>query len=65
MTEQEEMRKRVKMAKAMNNDIYYKDFAEYLCVSQNSFYNWLKGYYNLSNRKLNKLNEIVIDLIQD
>lgn len=49
----------------MNNDIYYKDFAEYLCVSQNSFYNWLKGYYNLSNRKLNKLNEIVIDLIQD
>ena len=65
MARQEEMRKKVKMAKAMNDDVYYKDFANYLCISQNSFYNWLKGYYNLSNKKADKLEEVIVDLIQD
>ena len=51
------------MAKAMNDDIFYKDFAQYLNITEHSFYNWIKGYYDLSNQKASKLNDIVIDLI--
>jgi len=28
--------------------INYKEIAEYLEVRQDSFYSWLKGYYNFS-----------------
>lgn len=63
MPKQEKYRKQVKMAKALNDDIYYKDFAEYLEISENSFYNWLNGYYNLSEENIRKLNDIVVDLI--
>lgn len=28
--------------------ITYKEIAEYLEVRQDSFYSWLKGYYNFS-----------------
>lgn len=39
--------------------IAYKEIAEYLEVSKNSFYNWLKGYYELSFEKEQRLKEIV------
>ena len=61
--EQDFLRKKVKMAKAMNDDIFYKDFAYYLNVTEHSFYNWLKGYYDFSNQKARKLKDVVIDLI--
>lgn len=60
---QEILRKQVKIAKACNDDIYYKDFAEYLDITEHAFYNWLSGYYELSNKKAAKLNDVVIDLI--
>ena len=60
---QEELRKLVKIAKACNDDIYYKHFADYLEITEHSFYNWLKGYYDLSYKKLKELEEVVIDLI--
>lgn len=41
----EELRKRCKLAKAMQG-ISYKELAEYLEIKQDSFYCWLKGYYN-------------------
>ena len=53
------------MAKAKNDDIYYKDFAEYLDITQHGFYNWLKGYYELSDDKLYKLIDVVVDLAMD
>ena len=62
---QEEIRKLVKLAKAKNDDIYFKDFADYLEITQNSFYNWLNGYYTLSDDKIKKLLEVVIDLAMD
>lgn len=61
--EQDFLRKKVKMAKALNDDIFYKDFAEYLNITEHSFYNWIKGYYDLSSQKASKLNEVVVDLI--
>lgn len=63
--QQEFLRKQVKIAKALNDDIFYKDFADYLEITEHSFYNWLKGYYNLSSKKEQKLRDIVIDLAVD
>ena len=60
---QEELRKNVKIAKALNDDILYKDFADYLNIDHNSFYNWLHGYYQLSIDNAEKLYDVVIDLI--
>lgn len=63
MPNQEKYRIQVKIAKALNEDIYFKDFADYLNINEHSFYNWLNGYYNLSEEKIEKLNEIIVDLV--
>lgn len=55
---QENLRKKVRILKALQN-VTYTEIAEHLEISRNSFYNWLKGYYNLSADKLNRLNEII------
>lgn len=55
---QEELRKKVKMLKALQ-DISYLEIAEYLEINKNSFYNWLKGYYNLSADNTNRLIDII------
>lgn len=39
--------------------ITYKEIAEYLEIRQDSFYSWLKGYYNFSLERKNKLEEII------
>lgn len=54
----DELRYKVKELK-IYQDIAYKEIAEYLEVSRNSFYNWLKGYYELSFEKEQRLKEIV------
>lgn len=61
--EQDILRRQVKIAKATNDDIYYKDFASYLNMTEHAFYNWLNGYYNLSRANVLKLRDVVIDLI--
>lgn len=61
---QNTVRQEVRLAKAYNSDIYYKDFAEYLGITERSFYNWLYCEYSLSCQKLQKLHELVIDLIE-
>lgn len=60
---QEELRKKVKLLKALQN-ISYAELSEYLEITRNGFYNWLKGYYNLSEEKTKRLIEI-IDLISE
>lgn len=42
--------------------ITYKEIAEYLEIRQDSFYSWLKGYYNLGYSKQRKLKEIISNL---
>lgn len=46
----DELRRKCKELKAFQ-DISYKEMATYLEIKRNSFYNWLKGYYNLSIEK--------------
>lgn len=53
-----ELRHKVKELKVYQG-ITYKEIAEYLEISRNSFYNWLNGYYELSNKKEQYLKEII------
>lgn len=55
---QENLRKEIKILKALQN-ISYAEISEYLEINKNSFYNWLKGYYNLSTEKEKRLIEII------
>lgn len=57
----EALRKQVKELKVYQ-DITYKELAEYLEIQRNSFYNWLKGYYNFSEEKQIQLQEIINNL---
>ena len=63
MNTQDFLRKQVKHAKAEYDDIYLKDFATYIDITEHAFYNWLHGYYDLSDCKFNKLHSIIIDLL--
>ena len=55
---QNNLRNKVKILKATQG-ISYKELAEYIEIHRNSFYNWLKGYYNLSTEREKKLIEII------
>lgn len=55
---QENLRKEIKLLKALQ-DVSYAEIAEHLEITRNSFYNWLKGYYSLSNVKTERLKEII------
>lgn len=57
------MRNQVKNLKVFQN-ISYKEIASYLEIHKNSFYNWLKGYYNLSEENEKRLTEIIENLIE-
>lgn len=55
------LRKECKLLKAFQG-ISYKEIAEYLEITQDGFYCWIKGYYDLSNRKQQRLKMIIEDL---
>lgn len=56
------LRKEVKLLKALQG-VSYKELAEeYLGIRQDSFYAWLKGYYNLGEEKQKQLYDIVVTL---
>ena len=52
------LRKECKLLKAIQG-VSYKEIAEYLEIKQDSFYCWLKGYYNLGDKKISQLKEII------
>lgn len=60
---QENLRKQVKIIKALQN-ITYTEIAADLEISRSAFYNWLNGQYSLSKEKETRLQEI-IDLIKE
>ena len=56
------LRKEVKLLKAFQG-VSYKELAEeYLGIRQDSFYSWLKGYYNLGEEKQKQLYDVVVTL---
>lgn len=52
------LRKECKMLKALQG-VSYKELAEYIDIRQDSFYSWLRGYYNLSQEKQDQLRQII------
>lgn len=55
------LRNEVKYLKIYQN-VQYKEIAELLEIKRASFYNWLKGYYDLGEEKQIRLKEIIGDL---
>ena len=54
----DKLRKDVKLLKALQG-ISYKEVAEFLEIRQDSFYNWLKGYYEFSEERQSRLLDII------
>ena len=54
----DKLRKDVKLLKALQG-ISYKEIAELLEIRQDSFYNWLKGYYEFGEERQNRLLEVI------
>lgn len=52
------LRKECKLLKALQG-VSYKELAENLEIKTDSFYCWLKGYYNFSFERQQRLKEIV------
>ena len=55
---QEKLRQQVKLLKALQG-ISYKEVAEFLEIRQDSFYNWLKGYYEFSEERQRRLLDVI------
>ena len=54
----EELRKQCKELKVFQG-VAYNEIAEYLEVKRNSFYNWLKGYYDFSEERQARLKDVI------
>lgn len=54
----DKLRKEVKLLKALQG-VSYKEIAELLEIRQDSFYNWLKGYYEFGDERQNRLLEVI------
>ena len=51
MKRQDNLRKQVKIAKALNDEWNYKTMSEAIDITPHAFYNRLNGYYELSRSK--------------
>lgn len=52
------------MAKALNDDWSYKAMSEVIDITPHAFYNWLNGFYELSNSKRIALENLLADLME-
>ena len=57
----DELRIAVKELKLFQ-DISYTEIAEYLEIKQSSMFNWLKGQYDFSTKRMLALQEIITNL---
>ena len=60
----EKLREQVKLCKVYNPEWSYKQLAEVIEITPHAFYNWLNGYYELSDRRARKLRELLSDLME-
>lgn len=65
MKYQDDLRKQVKLAKALNDDWSYKDMSEVIQITAHAFYNWLSGAYELSYKKERELADLISNLIDE
>lgn len=57
-----ELRKKVKILKAIGQIDSFAEVAEILEINKKSFYNWLREEYNLGREKKTKLQTLIDDL---
>ena len=62
MKKQQNLRKKVKLAK-VESGFSYKEMAQIISYDTNAFYNFLNGYYNLSQKKAKQLQALLEDLL--
>lgn len=62
--EQDELRRLVRIAKAENPEWKYKEMAEAIEITEQSFYNFMSGAYKLSSSKRKELETLLYDLIE-
>jgi hypothetical protein len=62
MLTDEYLRNRCKLIKAIGQVESYIELAEMIDIKRKSFYNWLRGEYDLSNSKKTLLKDILDDL---
>ena len=61
--DQDFLRRQVKLVKVYASDWSYKNIAQVINVTDHAFYNWLHGYYDLSDRKAAELLDLVCNLL--
>jgi ribosome-binding protein aMBF1 (putative translation factor) len=62
MINQDELRKQCRIAKAVsNNELSFKELAQAININDYSFYNWINGSYELSDKKARYLQDIVVE----
>lgn len=61
--DQDLLRRQVKLVKVYDSDWSYKNIAQVINVTDHAFYNWLHGYYDLSDRKAAELLDLVYNLL--
>ena len=61
--DQDFLRRQVKLVKVYDSDWSYKNIAQVINVTDHAFYNWLHGYYDLSDRKAAELLDLVCNLL--
>ena len=65
MVDHENLRRDTKVACAYSDgEIKLKDIAEYLGMAEHSFYNYLAGYYEISDKNARKLRDIIADWLE-
>ena len=62
MKKQQNLRKKAKLAK-IESDFSYKQMAQIIGYNAHAFYNFLNGYYNLSEQKARQLQSLLDDLL--
>ena len=63
MKSQDNLRQKVKLAKALNDDWSYKAMSEVIGITVHAFYNWLDGAYELSDKRKHQLESLADDLM--
>ena len=57
------MRNLIRIAKALDKDITYKELANVIEITPGAFYNYINGYYELSYTKKKILKQYLEDII--
>ena len=65
MINQDELRRRTRIARAKNFDIFtYDDFASVINIKTSSLYSWLNRQYDLKEHKAQILSGFISDIIE-